>query len=706
MSVFMTFIFSYFTLLKQILLLMLHSSLINPKSIVIVGGTNNLSSPGGHVLKNLIDHKYKGELFVVNPKKDKVQGVASYRDIQDLPEVDLAIIAIAAKFVLNAVEVLTEKKNTKGFIIYSAGFSELDEEGAKLERTITEQIQKVGGSLLGPNNIGIINSNYAGVFTSPIPKLDPQGVDLISGSGATAVFILELASRIGLRFSSVFSLGNSAQIGVEDILEYFDTTFDPNHNSKVKLLYIESIKNPRKFLKHARSLVNKGCKIAAIKAGCSEAGSRAASSHTGALASSDVFVNALFEKSGIIRCYSKIELIYVAGILLNKESNGKNIAIITHAGGPAVMLTDVLSQNGLNIPQLNDCHQKILLDKLFNGASANNPIDILATGTAEQLEFILDHCDQNVDEIDAMAVIFGSPGLAKVDEAFNVISKKAKTGKKPIYAILPSVINSKKEIKRFIKKNNIAFADEVLFGSALAKAFYRQKPIKHNKSIDLFNAKEIKALIESATEGYLSPDKTKRMLTLAEIPFVEQYEISTDIEAIELSNRLKYPAAMKVVGPLHKSDVGGVLLNVENREQLLKNFDKLMQIKDAASVIAQPMINGVEIFIGAKKEGNFPHIVMCGLGGIYIEAFKDVSSCMIPVSETEATNMIESLKSYSILKGIRGQKGINLERFSILIRKISGLLELIPEISELDINPLLASGEEIVAVDARIRIEK
>lgn len=329
---------------------MIHEKLINPKSIVVVGASNTLQTPGGSVLKNLIEHNFKGKLWAVNPKETEVQGIKCYQNIEEIPETDLAIIAIAAKFTLETVKVLAHKKNTKGFIIFSAGFSEKDLAGKQLEEAITAEINAVGGTLLGPNNIGLINQNYAGVFTTPIPKLNSGGVDFISGSGATAVFIIEAAMATGLPFSSVYSVGNSAQIGVEEILEYLDTTFNSKLSSKVKLLYIESIENPKKLLLHAISLIKKGCKIAAIKAGSSTEGSRAASSHTGALANSDVAVDALFKKAGIIRCYGRNELITVAGILISKELLGKNIAIITHAGGPAVMLTDALSKNGLSVP--------------------------------------------------------------------------------------------------------------------------------------------------------------------------------------------------------------------------------------------------------------------------------------------------------------------------------------------------------------------
>uniref|UniRef100_UPI00356A8470 CoA-binding protein n=1 Tax=Lutibacter sp. TaxID=1925666 RepID=UPI00356A8470 len=331
---------------------MIHEKLINPKSIVVVGASNNIQTPGGRVLKNLIDHHFKGDLFAINPKETEVQGVKCYQNVSDIPTVDVAIIAISAKFTLETIKVLAQQKNTKGFIIFSAGFSEKDSAGEKLEQQIVDEINAVGGTLLGPNNIGLINQNYAGVFTTPIPKLNSKGVDFISGSGATAVFIMEAAMSTGLTFSSVYSVGNSAQIGVEDVLEHFDETYNIETSSNIKLLYIESIENPKKLLKHAASLINKGCKIAAIKAGSSDEGSRAASSHTGALANSDVAVDALFKKAGIIRCYGRNELITVASIFMHKQLIGKNIAIITHAGGPAVMLTDALSKNGLNVPEI------------------------------------------------------------------------------------------------------------------------------------------------------------------------------------------------------------------------------------------------------------------------------------------------------------------------------------------------------------------
>lgn len=686
---------------------MIHEKLINPKSIVVVGASNASQTPGGSVLKNLIEHNFAGTLLAVNPKETEVQGIKCYQNIVDIPETDLAIIAISAKFTLETVKVLAHKKNTKGFIIFSAGFSEKDAEGKQLEEAITAEINAVGGTLLGPNNIGLINQNYAGVFTTPIPKLNANGVDFISGSGATAVFIIEAAMATGLPFSSVYSVGNSAQIGVEEVLEYLDVTFKPKESSKVKLLYIESIENPKKLLLHASSLIKKGCKIAAIKAGSSAEGSRAASSHTGALANSDAAVDALFKKAGIVRCYGRNELITVAGILMNKEFLGKNIAIITHAGGPAVMLTDALSKNSLSVPEISGEKSKELLTHLFPGSSVSNPIDFLATGNAQQLETIIDYCDNYFDEIDAMAVIFGSPGLFPVYDAYDVIHNKIRQCNKPIYAIMPSVVNVKNEIDYFVKKGNICFNDEVLFGNALGNVT-KAKSSSSNKKTDQnpITTEKIRTIVDTAKSGYLHPNKVKELLQLAQIPLVLEEVCTSTNDCLAAAQKMGFPVVMKVVGPIHKSDVGGIKLNIDSASKIIDAFNSLMQIPNATGVLIQPMKKGIELFIGAKKEGDFGHLILCGLGGIYIEILKDIQTALAPISADEAISMIKDLKAYKILKGYRNQEGINEIEFANIVVKISHLLEIVPEIAELDLNPLLGNAQEIVAVDARIRLEK
>ena len=333
---------------------MLNQALLQPKSIVVVGASNKVAKPGGHLLSNLIQHQFKGELYVVNSNETLVQGVPSFASVADLPEVDLAFLAIPAALCIEAVEVLASQKKTRAFVIISAGFGEAGDEGKQLEKQLQETVTKHNACLIGPNCIGLITPSFAGVFTSPVPALDPQGIDFVSGSGATAVFTLEAGMSKGLRFASVFSVGNSAQIGVEEVLEYWDENFDAETSPRVKLLYLESIREPRKLMKHARSLVSKGCRVAAVKAGVGESGARAAQSHTGALASSDLAVDALFRKAGIIRCHSREELTTIGGILLLPELRSSRLAIITHAGGPAVMMTDALEKGGFTVPRLTN----------------------------------------------------------------------------------------------------------------------------------------------------------------------------------------------------------------------------------------------------------------------------------------------------------------------------------------------------------------
>jgi len=391
---------------------------------------------------------------------------------------------------------------------------------------------------------------------------------------------------------------------------------------------------------------------------------------------------------------------------MHPELTGKNIAIITHAGGPAVMLTDALSSNGLNVPEINGEASEELLTKLYLGSSVSNPIDFLATGTAEQLETIIDYCENRFDEIDAMVVIFGSPGLFEVYDVYDVLHKKLRECKKPIFPVLPSVINVKNEIEYFIAKGNINFPDEVLFGNALAKIANSPKPNYNETKVSAIDSTTIRSIVDNAVDGYLQPQQVVELLTAAHIPMVKEAVCTSKEESLAAAKDLGFPVVMKVVGPIHKSDVGGIFLNLNTEEKLTDAFDKIMQIKDAIGVLMQPMKKGIELFIGAKKEDKFGHLVLCGLGGIYIEVLKDVNSALTPVSLNEASEMIKTLKSYKIIQGVRNQKGINEQLFAEIITKISNLVTIAPEISELDLNPLLGNSEEIIAVDARVRIEK
>lgn len=686
---------------------MVNRELICPQSIVVVGGSNNVHKPGGRLVRNLLDGKYKGSLYVVNAKETDVQGLKSYHSVQDIPETEMAILSIPSKACVEVVDVLAHQKNVKAFIIISAGFGEDTKEGGQLEDQILHTINEVGASLIGPNCIGLMNIHFHGVFTQPIPEFHPDGVDFISSSGGTALFIIESALSKGLRFSSVWSVGNSKQLGVEDILEYMDRNFNAATDSKIKMLYIEQIKDPDKLLYHASSLIRKGCKITAIKAGSTESGKRAASSHTGAIASSDSAVEALFRKAGIVRCYSREELTTVASIFTLKEVKGKNCAIVTHAGGPAVMLADALSKGRLNVPDLNGPIAEELKSKLYPGAAVGNPIDIIGTGTPEHLATAIDYCENRFDNIDLMMVIFGSPGLVKLYDAYEVLHKKMEECRKPIFPVLPSIVTAGPEVQSFIKKGHVNFSDEVTLGTALARVLNTPKPASTDIQLYGVDVPEVRRIIDRLpADGYLSPEETRLLLKAANIPLVEEFTSSDKDELLAFARKIKYPVVAKVVGPVHKSDMGGVALNIRCDEHLLFEYERMMKLPGVTGIMVQPMLKGQELFLGATYENKFGHIVFCGLGGIFVEVLKDVSYGLAPLSYDETFSMIRSLRGYPIIKGTRGQRGIDEQQYADLIVRLSTLLRFANEIKEMDINPLVATERGLFAVDARIRIEK
>ena len=671
---------------------MINRELLQPQSIVVIGGSNNVHKPGGAVVRNILQGGFKGTLRVVNPKEDEVQGIKVFHNANELPPTELAILVVPAKLCPDTVELLARDKGTRAFIIISAGFGEETKAGAVMEQRILDTCEQYGAALIGPNCIGLLTRDHHSVFTKPIPALNPKGVDFVSGSGATAVFILESAVIKGLQFNSVWSIGNGKQIGIEDVLQYMDEHFNAETDSLVKLLYIENISNPDKLLFHASSLIRKGCRIAAIKAGSSESGSRAASSHTGAIASSDSAVEALFRKAGIVRCFSREELTTVGCIFTLPPLKGRNFAIVTHAGGPGVMLTDALSKGGLNVPSLTSDLSPLtskyadeLKEQLFPGSAVANPIDILATGTAAQLGLAIDYCEHKFDNIDAIAVIYGTPGLSTLYEAYETLHQKILECKKPIFPILPSLHTAGPEVAEFLQKGHVNFSDEVTLATALSQVMNTPAPAPPEVQLYGINISRLNKIIFGIEEnGYVPPQTVRDILSCAGIPLVPELVATSKEDLSPLTSNLSpltFPVVAKVVGPVHKSDVGGVTLNIRTPEHLALEFDRMMQIPGATGVL-------------------------CGLGGIFVEVLKDVRSGLAPLTYGEAFSMIHGLRGYKILQGTRGQQGINEQKYADIIVRLSTLLRFATEIKEIDINPLLADGDDVVAVDARILIEK
>jgi acetyltransferase len=373
-----------------------------------------------------------------------------------------------------------------------------------------------------------------------------------------------------------------------------------------------------------------------------------------------------------------------------------------------VILTDALSKGGINIPKLSETPEAEELKKqLLPGSSVNNPIDILGTGEPKHLSIAIDYCEERFKNIDGMAVIFGSPGLTRVYEAYEVLDQKMKTCCKPIFPVLPSVTTAWDETDFFVKKGHVNFSDETGMANALTKII--KTPHPSGNSIDLWGVEilEMRKIVDAIeTPGYIEPAKVQALLRAAGINVAEELVTNDWNKIADFAKKVEYPVVAKCVGPVHKSDVGGVVLNIRSEKHLKIEFERLMNLPQAHSVMIQPMLSGRELFIGAKYEDKFGHIVLCGLGGIFVETLKDVASGLAPLSKEEAQSMIRSLRGYKIIQGNRGQEGVNEEQFAEIIVRLSALLRFAPEIKEMDINPLLATSKGIIAVDARIRIEK
>lgn len=664
---------------------MITEQLITPKSIAVIGGSNNTSRSGGGSLKNLIINNFQGAIYVVSKNEETVQGMKSYARAEDIPDSDLAIIAEDDGHSVDTVEMLCDKKECKAIVLCAGSVSQKGMTCQDAEKKVAEIADRYGATVIGPNSSGIVTPWYSSLFSDTVQCLK-DGIDIISSSRTTISFLIKSAAKYGIRISNVFSVGYSVQTTVEDIIEWIDNNYDEKSTEhRVIAVYIEKISNSEKLLKHSRSLVKKGAGIVAIKGGCSNDEVSSGISHTGMLASPTKAVSALFAKCGIIRAYGREEMMNIAGILSKPRPKGKKIAVLTQAGGPAVMLSDALDHNGIEVKQ-------IFFEDYSCGKSAG------------QLSALMDKYDAD-PQIDATIVIFGCPGLSDSAEIYSVLFRKIKATPKPIYPVFPSAENSEAYIREYHNKGGLTFSDEVVFGKALADVL-NASPVISDSSSPAIDKQMIRDVIKESPNGWMPPFMVQELMDASGINRVKQEIALSREEALKAAIEIGYPVAMKVIGPVLKVDIDGVSLNISDEHTLTSEFDRMTGIEGVSGVLIQPMVSGTEIFIGAKRERNFGPMIMCGLGGIFVEVLKDVKSALAPVSEGEANKMIHSLKGYPIIEGYRGQEGVNQTMFNETIRRVSALCMSAPEIMEMDLNPLLGNERGLIAVDVRIRLEK
>jgi len=553
--------------------------------------------------------------------------------------------------------------------------------------------------------VGIITPHYCGKFAGIVPKMKKGSIDVISASGATVDYLMEQADVRGLKFDNVITLGNSAHYGVEDVIELLDETHSSEH-APVKFIYIETVKKPQKLLQHARSLTKKGCVLVGIKSGVTDDGSRAAASHTGAMATSDTAVQALFDKAGIIRVRSKYELVEVGCALhgLKNKTNLQKIGIITDAGGPGVMCADELNKYGVSIPRLREATQAKVAGCLPNYATVTNPIDCLPTQTGKQIADVVKVLDDEKEDIDAIVVLTGNSTLFDKWECYSAIAGCMDNCSIPVLPVLSAATTSADLIDRFKKEGRTYFVEEVNLGSALGKLANRMALYEPESAMKNYDKKKIAAILEGC-KGVLPAQKCIELLDAVGVRQPKQC-IATNVE--ELAARAKvlaFPVVAKIIGPLHKSEVGGVIVGIANPDELVSAWQRLSRLEHFEGVLLQEMIGGAEVIIGANKETGYGHVVMFGLGGIFTEVFKDSQFALAPLGLQESERLIRSIRSIKMLEGVRNQKGMSIAKLADYLTRVSMLVHDFPQISEIDLNPVKGEGENLSIVDCRVIIE-
>jgi acetyltransferase len=680
-----------------------YSYLFEPRHIVVVGASNNALKPGGRAIKNIIDHCYHGKLWAVNPKTPEVMGQPTFTAIDDLPEApDLAIVAIPAVFAVATIDALANK-GTGAAIVLTSGFGEKDAAGKKAEEEMLRIANAAEMTLVGPNCSGFLTKSYKGKFAGIIPTRAGGVVDIISGSGATVDYVMERGQNRGLSFGNVINLGNSIQVGVEDLVQLYDENYGPE-SAHILMLYMESIRKPAKLLHHSRNLVHKGCAIVGIKSGATAAGERAAASHTGAMATSDTAVGALFEKAGIIRVESRAVMINVACLLSVSKGplKGKRVCVVTDAGGPGVMMSDELNRQGMELPPLKAKTRDRLGEILPAESSTANPIDALPSRTAEQIKGITQVLgEQESDNLDAIAILLGDSGMSDNTRIYQAISNAMDHCPIPVFPMFSSVFSSTAIIDDFVSHGKIFFPDEVPLADALGRVANWSKPEQAPSDLDRYDKAAVYQILEGQS-GALSPEAVTGVLQAAGFRLPKQIEVFKRDDLGTSCTKVDFPLAMKVIGPLHKTDVGGVKLGIGNDEEAVQAWDEILTIKDARGVLIQPMISGTEVILGASREADFGHLIMFGLGGIYAEVLKDVQFGLAPLSKDESLRMIRGIRSYAILEGVRGEPGMDIDVLADNVQRLSLLVHDFPQIEEIDLNPVKGIEVDLFAVDARI----
>lgn len=690
-----------------------------PDSVAVIGASREEEKVGHIILDNIIDSGYKGKLFPVNPKADKIHGIKCYPSVLNVPgDIDLAIIVIPAQFVLQVLEECS-KKNTKWSIIISAGFKETGIEGAKRERQLIEKAKDYGIRILGPNCLGIIDTKCP-INATFSPNMPPMGkIGFISQSGALGTAILDWAKTNKIGFSKFVSLGNKADISENDLFDDWENEKD----TEVITAYLEGVKYGREFIRIS-SKVSKKKPIIVIKSGNTDAGARAVSSHTGTLAGSAKAYEAAFKQAGIIRANTIRDLFnYAKAFSYQPLPKGKKVAIITNAGGPGIMATDECEKSDILLASLEKETIDGLKEFLPEAANFYNPIDILGDALADRYKKTLEVVIKD-NNVNAIVMLLTPQAVTQPLKTARAIVEVMENSGKSI-TVLASFMGGSEVEKavKFLAEKNIPNFDIPEEAIDTLKVMMEHTDWKSRRSfpIEDFNVDKgrvKKIFYQCRSEGRLELGEmeAREILEAYDIR-MPKAELACDIdEAKEIAGRIGYPLVLKIVSPniLHKTDVGGVKIGIDNEKELEENYNqilfsvsKYMPDANIRGILVQEFIKDKkETIIGMSEDPQFGPMIMFGLGGIYVEALKDVSFRIAPLSRQVAREMVEEIKSIKLLKGIRGEDPSDIDSIIEIILRVSQLVTDFPEIIEMDINPLFVKkqGEGSIAGDVRIRI--
>lgn len=691
-------------------------ALFRPSSIAVVGASRRSGTIGYQIVDNLLRHGYRGVLHPVNPSARAIHGVRAWPDVSSIPEpIDLAVIVVPKEHVAAVVDDCG-RAGVKALVVISAGFKEVGGAGVERERALVEQARTYGMRLVGPNCMGLLNTEAEFSMNATFaPNMPPPGhMSFLSQSGALGVTILDYAAEYGIGIHHFVSVGNKPDVSGNDLLEYWED--DPD--TRVILMYLENFGNPRRFTRIARRVTRKK-PVVVVKSGRTGAGARAASSHTGALAGADLATDALLAQCGVLRADTVEELFDIAmAFEAQPVPRGNRVAIVTNAGGPGIIIADACESAGLQVSALSDDTRTRLRDLLPEEASIRNPVDMIASATGERYRDVLDAVLSD-PAVDAAVAAFVPPlGIRQIDVAAHIVDARSRHPDKPLLAVLMGRDGLPEGKARLQEAGIPAYIFPESAARALA-AMYRyhrwlERPIPEPTRFEVDRDAAARVIDRARDDGRdgLLEHEALAVLSAYGIPVVEHRVVDGVDAAVRAADELGYPVVLKALSPqvVHKTDVGAVRVDLRDADDVAAAGREIL---DAVAAVDGARLDGIlverferggrETIVGVHSDPAFGPVVMFGLGGIYVEALSDVTFRIQPVSEQDAREMVSSIRGHRILDGLRGEPAVDREGLVSAIQRISQLVGDHPAIREVDINPLLARPDGSLALDARIR---